>query len=34
VTLPRPRDDETTTEAQFVDIKRRCLALLREAAAA
>ena len=34
VTLPRPRDDETTTDAQFVDIKRRCLALLREAAAA
>jgi NitT/TauT family transport system ATP-binding protein len=33
VTLPRPRDDETTTEARFVEIKRRCLALLREAAA-
>jgi NitT/TauT family transport system ATP-binding protein len=34
VTLPRPRDDETTTDAQFVELKRRCLALLREAAAA
>lgn len=33
VTLPRPRDEETTTTAQFVEIKRRCLALLREAAA-
>ncbi|PMS36295.1 NitT/TauT family transport system ATP-binding protein [Trinickia symbiotica] len=30
VPLPRPRCDESTTEAAFVDIKRRCLALLRE----
>jgi NitT/TauT family transport system ATP-binding protein len=30
VPLPRPRSDESTTEAVFVDIKRRCLALLRE----
>jgi len=28
----RPRDDDTTTEAQFVEIKRHCLALLRTAA--
>ncbi|CAE6844546.1 Vitamin B12 import ATP-binding protein BtuD [Paraburkholderia nemoris] len=32
VPLPRPRDDESTTDAAFIDIKRQCLALLREAA--
>ncbi len=32
VPLARPRSDESTTEAGFVDIKRRCLAFLREAA--
>jgi NitT/TauT family transport system ATP-binding protein len=32
VPLPRPRDDETTTDPAFIDIKRRCLALLHEAA--
>ena len=32
VPLARPRSDESTTEAGFIDIKRRCLALLREAA--
>ncbi|SDC88571.1 ABC transporter ATP-binding protein [Paraburkholderia lycopersici] len=31
VPLPRPRTDDSTTEAAFVDIKRRCLALLRDA---
>lgn len=30
VPLSRPRDDESTVAAEFVDIKRRCLALLRE----
>ncbi|CAD6561498.1 Nitrate import ATP-binding protein NrtD [Paraburkholderia hiiakae] len=32
VPLVRPRSDESTTEAGFIDIKRRCLALLRETA--
>ena len=32
VPLARPRDDESTVAAEFIDIKRRCLALLREAA--
>lgn len=32
VPLPRPRDDDSTTDAAFIDIKRQCLALLREAA--
>jgi NitT/TauT family transport system ATP-binding protein len=30
VPLARPRDDESTVAAEFIDIKRRCLALLRE----
>ncbi len=30
VPLGRPCSDESTTEPAFVDIKRRCLALLRE----
>ena len=30
VPLARPRDDESTIAAEFIDIKRRCLALLRE----
>jgi NitT/TauT family transport system ATP-binding protein len=32
VPLPRPRNDESTTDTTFVEIKRHCLALLREAA--
>ncbi|WP_231337663.1 ABC transporter ATP-binding protein [Paraburkholderia sprentiae] len=32
VPLARPRGDGTTTEVAFVDIKRHCLSLLREAA--
>lgn len=32
VPLPRPRDDDSTTDPAFIDIKRQCLALLREAA--
>jgi NitT/TauT family transport system ATP-binding protein len=31
VPLARPRTDDSTTETAFVDIKRRCLALLRDA---
>ena len=31
VPLPRPRNDDTTLEPTFIDIKRQCLALLREA---
>lgn len=31
VALARPRSDDSTTEPAFIDIKRRCLALLREA---
>ncbi len=31
VPLARPRTDDSTTERAFVDIKRRCLALLRNA---
>jgi len=34
VPLARPRRDESTTEAAFVEIKRRCLSLLREPARA
>jgi NitT/TauT family transport system ATP-binding protein len=30
VPLTRPRNDESTVTAEFVEIKRRCLALLRE----
>jgi NitT/TauT family transport system ATP-binding protein len=30
VPLPRPRRDETTVDPAFIDIKRQCLALLRE----
>jgi NitT/TauT family transport system ATP-binding protein len=30
VPLPRPRRDETTVDPVFIDIKRQCLALLRE----
>ena len=32
VPLARPRTDESTTEPAFIDIKRQCLALLRDAA--
>ncbi|ONZ84320.1 sulfonate ABC transporter ATP-binding protein, partial [Burkholderia cenocepacia] len=32
VPLARPRTDDSTTEPAFVEIKRRCLALLRDAA--
>ncbi|MBN3725662.1 ABC transporter ATP-binding protein [Burkholderia sp. Ac-20379] len=32
VPLARPRSDDSTTDPVFVDLKRRCLALLREAA--
>ncbi len=32
VPLARPRTDDSTIEPAFVDIKRRCLALLRDAA--
>jgi NitT/TauT family transport system ATP-binding protein len=31
VPLARPRDDESTVTAEFIDIKRHCLALLRDA---
>jgi NitT/TauT family transport system ATP-binding protein len=30
VSLPRPREPAVLTEPQFIDIKRRCLALIRE----
>ena len=30
VPLLRPRDDESTTDAAFIAIKRQCLALLRD----
>jgi NitT/TauT family transport system ATP-binding protein len=29
--LPRPRNDDSTTDPTFIEIKRRCLALLRDA---
>jgi len=32
VPLPRPRRDDTTLDPAFIDIKRQCLALLRETA--
>jgi NitT/TauT family transport system ATP-binding protein len=32
VPLPRPRRDDTTLDPAFIDIKRQCLALLREMA--
>jgi NitT/TauT family transport system ATP-binding protein len=32
VPLARPRTDDSTTDPAFIDIKRRCLALLRDAA--
>jgi NitT/TauT family transport system ATP-binding protein len=31
VPLPRPRNDDSTTDPVFIDIKRRCLALLHDA---
>ncbi|SEJ80852.1 ABC transporter ATP-binding protein [Paraburkholderia diazotrophica] len=32
VPLPRPRSDDTTLDPTFIDIKRQCLSLLRDAA--